>query len=314
MIQLAYIITSILCIVIGAYAIVLLHQLRNKYKHEYLNSLFYYQLLVAIFGVYGILGSLLIREILPKFGLPDYGIEAISHFIPFLGLPFLIAGWFMFLKMSIEITSKKSPQLLAILFFVLSTSLFLLFGLYLLGLSDTEMSSWNVVRSRIFVGFGLSSLTIEFIVALLLFFSTLTMKDKLRSMLLLKVALIVGGVGVLKLLTIYFYDLHFSFGLYYLVIYFSGLMPVILLVSSYLSKVESTTLIHTGSDTLFTTYNITPREKEIILEICKGKTNKQIAESLFITLQTVKDHTHNIFQKTEVKNRVQLSTMFSSKV
>ena len=53
-------------------------------------------------------------------------------------------------------------------------------------------------------------------------------------------------------------------------------------------------------------FGISKRETEIIDEIVKGKTNKEISESLFISLQTVKDHVHNVFLKTEVKNRVQL--------
>ena len=53
-------------------------------------------------------------------------------------------------------------------------------------------------------------------------------------------------------------------------------------------------------------YSISPREKEVIELICEGCTNKEIAKSLFITLQTVKDHTHRIYTKVGVKNRVQL--------
>jgi DNA-binding NarL/FixJ family response regulator len=41
-------------------------------------------------------------------------------------------------------------------------------------------------------------------------------------------------------------------------------------------------------------------------KIWLGKTNKQIAEELFISLQTVKDHTHRIYSKLGVKSRTQL--------
>jgi DNA-binding NarL/FixJ family response regulator len=57
-------------------------------------------------------------------------------------------------------------------------------------------------------------------------------------------------------------------------------------------------------------YGITPREREIIELICVGKTNQEIAEGLFISLATVKDHNHNIFRKTGVRNRVQLVNLF----
>jgi DNA-binding NarL/FixJ family response regulator len=53
-------------------------------------------------------------------------------------------------------------------------------------------------------------------------------------------------------------------------------------------------------------YRITNREREIIEELLKGKTNQEIADSLFISLQTVKDHTSRIYLKTHLKNRTQL--------
>ncbi len=56
-------------------------------------------------------------------------------------------------------------------------------------------------------------------------------------------------------------------------------------------------------------HGISPREKEIIQEICRGKTNQQVADSLFISLQTVKDHTSRIYLKTHVRNRTQLVRM-----
>jgi DNA-binding CsgD family transcriptional regulator len=56
-------------------------------------------------------------------------------------------------------------------------------------------------------------------------------------------------------------------------------------------------------------FGISKREEEIIQQICQGKSNKEISESLFITLQTVKDHVHRIFLKTGVKNRIQLSNL-----
>jgi DNA-binding CsgD family transcriptional regulator len=53
-------------------------------------------------------------------------------------------------------------------------------------------------------------------------------------------------------------------------------------------------------------FKITKREMEVIDLICLGKTNKEIADLLFISVDTVKDHNYKIFQKTGVKNRTQL--------
>lgn len=58
-------------------------------------------------------------------------------------------------------------------------------------------------------------------------------------------------------------------------------------------------------------FGITKREQEIIQLICEGKSNRQIKDQLFISLQSVKDHIYRIYQKTGVKNRVQLANLFT---
>ncbi len=53
-------------------------------------------------------------------------------------------------------------------------------------------------------------------------------------------------------------------------------------------------------------FGISKREQEVIQLICRGLTNQEIADALFISLKTVKDHNYRIFQKTGVRNRVEL--------
>ncbi len=50
---------------------------------------------------------------------------------------------------------------------------------------------------------------------------------------------------------------------------------------------------------------LTPREKEVLAELTKGKSNREIASSLFVTEKTVKTHISNIFTKLEVQDRTQ---------
>ena len=50
---------------------------------------------------------------------------------------------------------------------------------------------------------------------------------------------------------------------------------------------------------------LTEREREVLRLIAEGKENAQIAEELFISVQTVKNHVSNILAKLEVENRVQ---------
>ena len=51
-------------------------------------------------------------------------------------------------------------------------------------------------------------------------------------------------------------------------------------------------------------YKLSGREIEILDLISEGKSNKQIAEKLCISTETVKSHGKNIFRKLEVRNRV----------
>lgn len=54
--------------------------------------------------------------------------------------------------------------------------------------------------------------------------------------------------------------------------------------------------------------SLTPREREILLLISKGLTNKQIAEHLYIAENTVKNHVKNLLEKLKLENRVQLAS------
>ena len=51
--------------------------------------------------------------------------------------------------------------------------------------------------------------------------------------------------------------------------------------------------------------DLTAREREVLMLIAKGKSNKEIADELFITLKTVKTHVSNILAKLQVEDRTQ---------
>lgn len=50
---------------------------------------------------------------------------------------------------------------------------------------------------------------------------------------------------------------------------------------------------------------LTPRELEVLQALASGAANSKIAEQLFITEQTVKNHVSNIFKKLGVETRVE---------
>lgn len=57
-----------------------------------------------------------------------------------------------------------------------------------------------------------------------------------------------------------------------------------------------------GDDT-----DLTEREKEVLLLIAEGKSNKEIGEELHISIKTVKTHVSNLLMKCELEDRTQLA-------
>ncbi|XRG78547.1 response regulator transcription factor [Rossellomorea sp. GAMAL-10_SWC] len=72
------------------------------------------------------------------------------------------------------------------------------------------------------------------------------------------------------------------------------------LVSALTGKIE------TKNDESFQD-KLTKREMDVLKEITRGKSNKEIAASLFITEKTVKTHVSNILAKTQLQDRTQLA-------
>jgi DNA-binding NarL/FixJ family response regulator len=52
--------------------------------------------------------------------------------------------------------------------------------------------------------------------------------------------------------------------------------------------------------------NLTKREMEVLLSICQGHSNHEIAEQLFISKRTVDKHRENILLKTQSRNTAEL--------
>ena len=52
--------------------------------------------------------------------------------------------------------------------------------------------------------------------------------------------------------------------------------------------------------------NLSKREKEVYSHIVDGKSQKEIADTLYICVRTVKFHCGNIYQKLKVKNKIEL--------
>ena len=68
-------------------------------------------------------------------------------------------------------------------------------------------------------------------------------------------------------------------------------------------------LIDLGFVNRLTELPITNREKEILVHLAQGKTNKEISQSLMLSPSTVRNHISSIFTKLNISNRSQATAI-----
>ena len=61
-------------------------------------------------------------------------------------------------------------------------------------------------------------------------------------------------------------------------------------------------------DDLSKKHQLTERETDVLLQIANGLNNQQIAEKLFISVNTVKYHTRNLYEKLDIVKRTEITT------
>jgi DNA-binding CsgD family transcriptional regulator len=293
----------------GAASILIPSGLYRKYRQPFLQSYQYYQFLTVIFGIYGLIGSLLAQRILQSLESAPKMIITVGQVIPFIGIPFLIIGLYLFIKMCLEMTGKTISRRFTLIYFLFHLLFFLIYGLVLLKLHQKETDSYTLFPAIIRFTLIILQTVIMAIAAFILFKGARQLKNTPRSLRIRNFAFWIISLQAVVLVLFLLSDRSIYLTLAYLLLYFIAPLPPLL----YLAKFQDINWNRTspaGEMASLAEYyaknEITRREKEIIELILKGLTNQEIADSLFITLQTVKDHTHNIFLKTGVRNRVEL--------
>ena len=140
-----------LSICAGLYAILVTYQLQKKYRLSYLSTYLYFQIFINVFGIYGILGQVIAKEILQQSDSPIQTVETIGHFFSFLGIPFLILAWYMFIRLCREIIDKKLSRAFNLSYFFALIFIFFGYGvvILLLNLSDYGDERYTVFSSAI---------------------------------------------------------------------------------------------------------------------------------------------------------------------
>jgi DNA-binding CsgD family transcriptional regulator len=302
-------------IAIGAIvaAILLLQQILKIHDIDWVKSYQYYLILVAVYGIFTIIGSVFTQNILTMMEVDAVKVQTIALLFPLLGIPIIYTAWYLFIKACREITLSQPKMVFTFIYFGILTLLFLFYGFQIN--NQAKESAFHV--QQLIEPFKLAIIGVRVITLLFAVIPLFSNLKKLDPR--FKKQFVVGSISIYLSIQAFILILfYFAYSnpiilFIFLFLYFGGEFIPVLLTYVYIK--ENNILFveqNAKSDSWLTfleKYQISSRESEIIEHICMGKSNREISDALFITLQTVKDHIYNIFIKTGIKNRVQLSNL-----
>ncbi|MEE1101249.1 MAG: response regulator transcription factor [Agathobacter sp.] len=64
----------------------------------------------------------------------------------------------------------------------------------------------------------------------------------------------------------------------------------------------------------FAAYDIGPKEQEVMAQVALGKSNREIAETLFLSEGTVRNYISSVLEKLSLRDRTQLAVFYLNKV
>ncbi len=277
-------ISLLLCLSLTAGGVLVIFRIersKRQHAHQYLQ---YSLIFLYLFGYYSLWGQILLPQFLDV-SATDIGITTISQ----MGAPFLLISLLMLLLWFSSVLDHRPRHLVlpAVAIVSLLVLAFLRWG-------------WNVPElsraANSIAGFSILTL---------IFAGLVFWKSKLESTESRHLILALSACSGLLYLSYFtslvqheFYEPVFAF-LFFL--FNTALAMEFVFATSVGAKKPF--------DEFIENFKISKREGDVMQEIYAGKTNQEIANTLFISLQTVKDHSSRIYQKVQVKNRNQLTAI-----
>ncbi|EAR00353.1 helix-turn-helix transcriptional regulator [Maribacter sp. HTCC2170] len=309
LLSLTFIVVFIFCFAIAIAAVLLGHGFILTYNTAFHRNYFYYLVTFFGFAFYAIWGQILMRVLLESMNTDSKEIEMIANFLPVLGVPFLLISWIMLLKMGhslLQIPIKNNLIRSHLVIFILIIPI--VWGLYsLLG-----NSTWFLGIQLAYTLIGIIML-IE-LLYMVIFIGTVIRHSKKQNRPHDKtvkqfVFFMLLGFCIRVVVVPFLFMNSWLLAALILFYFLSNLIPLLYLRQNsdlIFTPISAVNPVEEKKTLIFEKYGITKREREIVEQICKGKTNQQIADELFISLQTVKDHTHRIYTKIGIKGRMNL--------
>ena len=302
----AFFICFILSVGLAAFGVMIAYRLKKRKDSGFASSLFYYTLLIIVYGFYSIWGHLAFGQLLRDVITSPNNLRNIVSIFPIMGIPVLIVAWYLFVQFSVELIGRKLPKYVSVIYFSICLLVLLFLGNYF----KNQVVHQEAIRHLLlFKSLAIANVVVTSIGSINIIIFGPRNALKLSGKLLFLFWII---PAILSASALFMVSSHWSLTILFTIFYFSQIVVapgyIYMKVATLSDKPDQ------SFESFCHAFEISKRETEIILEICQGKTNQAIADSLFITLQTVKDHIHHIYTKTGVRNRVQLTNLVRDKI
>ena len=293
----------ILSVALTAGSIILTIRLRNVNRSDAFSTLLYYLVFISAFGFYGIWGQVVVKAFLTQY-ITAALLLRFTGIAMLLGLPFLVFAWLMLIQFAAGISGRKTPGWSVLAFLVGNFSILVLLGYFIAGKNTTDPTL--LIKNYYILMNVAWSLVASYLIHL-----PIKGREMINEYDRKIISPVISIIGISQCIPLVFYSSQVWIALIFIFVFFLGntFLPVYfsyftILPSSVIEPVKDLSF-----DSFCRKFEVSPRETDIIREVCNGLSNKEISDKLFISLQTVKDHTHRIYIKTNVKSRVQLMNL-----
>jgi DNA-binding CsgD family transcriptional regulator len=300
MFKILFYLIFIVSVALSAAGIILASRLRSRYKSDIFSSLLYFQVFIYAFGFYGIWGQVAVRSFLAPLLSPEL-LSRLSDIAILLGLPFIVFAWLMLIRFSGDLSGRKRNRWLVFWFLLINFSI-----LTALGYFATRSDSFNttILIKEYYI---IMNLIYFFLASYLIHFPWKggpVIHDYDRRIIAPSLFLIM----IAQCLPLLFFTTQTWLAVVFIFAFFLGniFLPAYFTYGTLMTAFNPEPDKSIPFAEFCKRFDVSPRESDVIREICNGLSNKEISDKLFISLQTVKDHTHHIYIKTNVKSRVQL--------
>lgn len=272
------------CLSMTAGGILILFRFRQSALGPSLQYLQFFFILITVFGYYTLWSKILLGGF---FSIENA--ETVARVVAYMGLPFFLLGALMLVMWACKMQQRAMRWVVA---GVITLSVLGAYVIWLTGLptNDVVRGAWSF--------YGL--------IAYVAVLAVLAMgrPGYVRGGSELPLQALVAGAGLIHVsyFTLLALSPLYEIGFVILFYLLNAALVVFYVYRAPHSRPQDTE----GFAAFLKQYGISKREADIVLGIYAGNTNQEIANQLFISLQTVKDHSSRIYQKTFVKNRGQL--------